>query len=119
VIGTASRRSGPRHRAIPLGLKSAWAVDRYLRERRRHPYADAPQLWLGSRGRATLSPDGIVKMLRRRGAEAGIANLHPHAFRHTWAQVFRAASGNEGDLMLLGGWRSQAMLDRLRQDCCS
>jgi integrase len=24
-------------------------------------------------------------MLKRRGAEAGITNLHPHAFRHTWA----------------------------------
>ena len=35
-----------------------------------------------------------------------------HAFRHTWAHAFRAAGGNEGDLMLLGGWRSRAMLDR-------
>jgi hypothetical protein len=51
-------------------------------------------------------------MLKRRGAEAGIADLHPHAFRHTWAHAFRAAGGDEGDLMLLGGWRSRAMLDR-------
>jgi hypothetical protein len=27
-------------------------------------------------------------MLKRRGAEAGIADLHPHAFRHTWAHAF-------------------------------
>jgi integrase/recombinase XerC len=46
------------------------------------------------------------------GAAAGIRGLHPHAFRHTWAHAFRAASGNEGDLMLLGGWCSRAMLDR-------
>ena len=26
--------------------------------------------------------------------------------------AFRAAGGNEGDLMPLGGWRSRAMLDR-------
>jgi integrase len=51
-------------------------------------------------------------MLKRRGADAGITDLHPHAFRHTWAHAFRAAGGNEGDLMLLGGWRSRAMLDR-------
>jgi hypothetical protein len=51
-------------------------------------------------------------MLKRRGADAGIRDLHPHAFRHTWAHAFRAAGGNEGDLMLLGGWRSRAMLDR-------
>jgi integrase len=94
-------------------VKAARALDRYLRERRRrHPFADTPRLWLGSRGRPALSADGIDAMLKRRGAEAGIADLHPHAFRHTWAHAFRAAGGNEGDLMLLGGWRSRAMLDR-------
>jgi site-specific recombinase XerD len=112
VAGKASRRSGPRHRAVPLGVKAARALDRYLRERRRHSYADTPRLWLGSRGRPTLDADGVKAMLRRRGADAGITDLHPHAFRHTWAHAFRAAGGNEGDLMMLGGWRSRAMLDR-------
>jgi site-specific recombinase XerD len=112
VAGKASRRSGPRHRAVPLGVKAARALDRYLRERRRHPYADTLRLWLGSRGRPTLDADGVKAMLKRRGADAGISDLHPHAFRHTWAHAFRAAGGNEGDLMLLGGWRSRAMLDR-------
>jgi site-specific recombinase XerD len=112
VAGKASRRSGPRHRAVPLGVKAARALDRYLRERRRHPYADTLRLWLGSRGRPTLDADGVKAMLKRRGADAGIRDLHPHAFRHTWAHAFRAAGGNEGDLMLLGGWRSRTMLDR-------
>jgi site-specific recombinase XerD len=112
VVGKASRRSGARHRAVPLGVKAARAVDRYLRERRRHPYADTSRLWLGSRGRPALAADGVDAMLKRRGADAGISDLHPHAFRHTWAHAFRAAGGNEGDLMLLGGWRSRAMLDR-------
>jgi integrase/recombinase XerC len=42
-------------------------------------------------------------MLRRRGADAGIMDLHPHTFRHAWAHAFQAAGGNEGDMMLLGG----------------
>jgi site-specific recombinase XerD len=112
VEGKASRRSGPRHRAVPLGVKAARALDRYLRERRRHPFADSPALWLGARGRPTLSIDGIDVMLKRRAAEAGIEGLHPHVFRHSWAHAFRAAGGSEGDLMVLGGWRSRAMLDR-------
>ena len=112
VLGKGTRRSGPRHRAVPLGVKAARALDRYLRERRRHPYADSSRLWLGSRGRPALSADGIDAMLKRRGAAVGIRGLHPHAFRHTWAHAFRAAGGSEGDLMLLGGWRSRAMLDR-------
>lgn len=111
VVGKGTNRSGPRHRAIPLGIKAAQALDRYLRERRKHPYADSDALWLGARGRPTMSRDAIVAMLKRRGAAAGV-RLHAHAFRHTWASAFRAAGGSEGDLMVLGGWRSRAMLDR-------
>jgi site-specific recombinase XerD len=112
VDGKGSNRSGPRRRAVPLGVKSTQAVDRYLRERRRHPYAELPRLWLGARGRATLSADGIDAMLKRRAAAAGISGLHPHVFRHSWASAFRSAGGSEGDLMVLGGWHSRQMLDR-------
>jgi site-specific recombinase XerD len=112
VEGKASRRSGPRHRAVPLGVKAARALDRYLRVRRHHPFADSPALWLGARGRQHLSADGIDAMLKRRATDAGIEGLHPHVFRHSWAHAFRAAGGSEGDLMMLGGWRSRAMLDR-------
>ena len=112
VAGKGSNRSGPRHRAVPVGLKTSQALDRYLRERRKHPHASRPQLWLGDRGRATLSMDGIDAMLKRRGALVGITEIHPHMLRHGWASAFRSAGGSEGDLMVLGGWRSRAMLDR-------
>jgi integrase/recombinase XerC len=92
-------------------VKCAQALDRYLRERRRRPFTEQPQLWLGDRGRATLAADGIDAMLKRRGARVGI-QIHPHMFRHTWASQFRADGGSEGDLMVLGGWRSRTMLDR-------
>lgn len=111
VIGKGSNRSGPRRRAVPVGVKAARSLDRYLRERRHHPYVELPQLWLGGRGRATLSADGVDAMLKRRGATAGV-QLHPHMFRHTWASQFRAEGGQEGDLMVLGGWRNRTMLDR-------
>lgn len=112
VEGKGSNRSGPRRREIPLGIKSAQAIDRYLRERRKHPYADSESLWLGDRGRATLGTDGIDAILKRRAARAGIGHIHPHQFRHTWADAFRGKGGSEGDLMNMGGWRSRAMLDR-------
>jgi len=112
VAGKGSRRSGPRHRAVPLGIRAARALDRYLRDRRRHPYAQRPALWLGGRGRPTLSPDGIDAALKRRAAAAGLKGIHPHQLRHTWAHAFRAAGGGEGDLMVLGGWRNRQQLDR-------
>jgi site-specific recombinase XerD len=112
VQGKGTQRRGPRHRAVPLGVKAARALDRYLRVRRRHPYAATEPLWLGTGGRATISADGIDAMLKRRAAKAGLQGVHPHMFRHSWASAFRAAGGSEGDLLVLGGWRSRAMLDR-------
>ena len=51
VVGQGSGRRGPRKREVPLGIKAAQALDRYLRERRRHPWATHEALWLGDRGR--------------------------------------------------------------------
>lgn len=112
VYGKGTNRSGPRRRAVPLGVKATQALDRYLRERRRHPLAALPGLWLGDRNRGVVSADGLDRMLQRRAARAGIGHIHAHQFRHTWADAFRGAGGSEGDLMTLGGWRNRAMLDR-------
>jgi site-specific recombinase XerD len=112
VAGKGSNRSGPRRRAVQLGVKAARALDRYLRERRRHPFHELPELWLGGRGRGAMGAHGIKAVVQRRAAQAGIDHLHPHMFRHTWASEFRRAGGEEGDLMVLGGWRSRQMLDR-------
>lgn len=111
ATGKGSNRSGPRRRIVPLGVKAAQAMDRYLRERRKHPYAELPQLWLGARNRANLSADGIERMLQVRATSVGI-RLHPHMFRHSWASQFRRNGGDEGDLMVLGGWSNRTMLDR-------
>jgi site-specific recombinase XerC len=110
VAGKASQRSGPRLRAIPLGTRATRALDRYIRARRRHPLADRPQLWLGTAGR-TLGLEGVDHVVKRRGAQAGL-KVHPHMLRHCWASHFRSAGGSEGDLLVLGGWRSRAQLDR-------
>lgn len=101
---------GSRGRAVPFGAKAGTALDRYLRERRRHPHAALPNLWLGVRG--AMTPSGIGQMLERRAAQAGIANLHPHRFRHTFAHHWKRIGGGEDDLMRLTGWRSRTMLGR-------
>lgn len=111
VEGKGSMRSGPRRRAVPLGVKAAKALDQYLRSRAKHPYAHKDELWLGDRGRPTLSWAGVDAMLSRRGARAGV-QFHAHMMRHSWASAFRKAGGSEGDLLTLGGWRSRQMLDR-------
>jgi len=50
--------------------------------------------------------------MKVRGQMAGIADLHPHRFRHTWAHDFLMAGGQERDLKRLAGWSSDVMLER-------
>jgi site-specific recombinase XerD len=101
---------GRRPRACPYGDKTAIALDRYLRMRDRRPDARLPWLWLGLKGRLTDS--GITQVIRRRGKDAGIKGLHPHALRHQFAHDWLSSGGQEGDLMRLAGWRSRQMLSR-------
>jgi site-specific recombinase XerD len=100
---------GSRPRLVPIGAKTAKAIDRYVRLRARHPAAGTPSLWLGHKG--TLTDTGIAQMVKRRGKEIGL-DLHPHLFRHTAAHRWMAAGGSEGDLMAIAGWRSRQMLQR-------
>jgi integrase/recombinase XerC len=103
---------GRRPRQVPFGARTAQALDRYIRIRETHPLADMPQLWLGERGRGPILPNGIYQMIRRRAKAAGLPPMHPHQMRHTWAHVWLAEGGSEGDLMRLAGWRSRQMLAR-------
>jgi integrase len=99
-----------RGRYVAFGPKTAIAIDRYLRMRAGHPLAHRPELWLGTRGRGPLAGGAFLLMLRRRGRAAGVPNLHPHLFRHTFAHDFLRRGGSEGDLMQQTGWKDRAMV---------
>lgn len=105
---------GRRGRAVPFNAKTAEALRRYLRARAKHPKAAGAAattaLWLGKQGPMTDS--GIRQMLERRGAEAGVEGVHPHRFRHSFANDWLVAGGQETDLMRLAGWRSRQMVGR-------
>jgi site-specific recombinase XerD len=101
---------GRRSRAVPFGRKTALALDRYLRLRASHQYAHLPNLWIGTRGAVT--PSGLFQVVADRGASVGLLGLHPHQFRHSFADSWLSAGGNEGDLMRLAGWKSRQMVDR-------
>lgn len=99
---------GNRPRVVPFGSKTANCVDRYLRVRGTHPHARVPRLLLGERG--PMSADGVRWRLEVLGRAAGVEDLHPHALRHTFAHRWLAEGGQERDLMMLAGWKSDAML---------
>lgn len=103
-------RKGRRMGTLSIGKKTVKDLDRYVRARAGHPHGDAPWLWLGSKGRFTVS--GMAQMMRRRGELADVADVRPHRFRHTMAHTWLAEGGNEGDLMQVAGWTSRDMLAR-------
>ncbi len=101
---------GRRGRAVPYGRKTADALRCYVRARAGHPHAATSALWLGKKGPVTVS--GVAQILvERRGKQAGVDDVHPHRFRHTFAHTWRV-NGQEQDLMRLAGWRSRQMVGR-------
>lgn len=102
---------GRRDRQLAIDPATAAALRLYLRERRVHPHAHLPWLWVGQKGRLTES--GLAQMVRERGRQAGLGDhVHPHQLRHSYAHRAMAAGMTETNLMRLAGWRSPAMLRR-------
>ncbi len=102
---------GRRGRTVPFGAKTGEALRRYLRLRARHPMAGkTTALFIGKKGPVTDS--GVRQMLERRGDDAGVPDVHPHRFRHSFAHDWLANGGQETDLMRLAGWRSRQMVGR-------
>ncbi len=95
---------------MAVGPSTARALDRYLRERKKHRYSALPALWLTQRGPA--SRDGVDHLLRVRAAAAGLDGFHGHLLRHALAHRWLAAGGSELGLQKVAGWTSDAMLRR-------
>ncbi|MFC4464009.1 tyrosine-type recombinase/integrase [Streptomyces xiangluensis] len=100
---------GSKDRRMRFGPRTGRALSRYLRARDKHKGAELPDLWLADRGVRRLAPNGIKLMLKRRGRAAGVAHVHAHRWRHTFAHEWKRAGGDSGDLMLLLGWTSDDM----------
>ncbi|ANN21714.1 hypothetical protein SD37_11455 [Amycolatopsis orientalis] len=101
---------GRKPRDVPFGPTTGEALRRYIRARRRHPYArKTTAFWLGRKG--ALSSWGVRQIIYRRADEAGV-RVHPHLFRHTFSHRWLLNGGQETDLMRLAGWKSRQMLQR-------
>lgn len=100
---------GRRPRTAAFGDRTAQALERYLRLRAKHRHAAEEALWLAPLG--VYTRHGIIQMVERRGAQAGI-DLHCHMLRHTAAHNAASAGLQETDMMRIFGWRSSEMPKR-------
>ena len=94
---------GRRERRMPIGDTARSVVWDYLQERE----ALMPRtslLWVSEQGEALL-PNGISQVLKRLGKRAGIADLRPHRFRHSYTVNALRAGMPEQVLKIVGGWR--------------
>lgn len=110
-------KGGDEH-LIPLGRKSAAALDRYIRIRARHPFADSRYLWLGTAGRdrGHFGSAGIQDMIERRAKAAGLGKVTPHWFRRTAAHDMLDAGMTESDVARIAGWKTTTMVRAYAED---
>jgi integrase len=111
------RTKGSKPRIVPFGGKTALALRKYLRARDKHKGATTTQrLFLSTRSHGAedwhMTGNGVWEMVARRCEAAGLGHVHPHMFRHTWANDMLASGANEGDLERLAGWSSPLMVRR-------
>ncbi|MCA9491194.1 MAG: tyrosine recombinase XerC [Myxococcales bacterium] len=74
------RGKGGKERHVPLGPAAADAVIAWLDERG----GDPGPLFLNARG-SRVSDRTVRRVVERRGRQAGVSALHPHALRHSFA----------------------------------
>lgn len=112
-LPTVLLRGKTGERRIAIGQKTVEALAFYLRVRKSHKDSRRSELWLAdpTQHRGALGYSGFAAMLRRRGAEAGVAGVHPHRFRHTAYNAAARANIAPAVVMTQFGWKSGAMLE--------
>jgi integrase/recombinase XerD len=97
VVPLKGARAEDAGRLVPLASATARAMSSYLRVRRYHRYTVSPLLWLGLRNHGPMNGWGLYRMLQRRAGQAGYdPDVHPHMFRHAFANDWLSNGGSEG-----------------------
>ena len=91
---------GNKARFVYAGVRSQKAIWRYLLERDRVRPSDA---LFASKTENVLERNNLRHTLNQIGQNAGITNVHPHRFRHTFAIEFLRNGGNVFELKRILG----------------
>lgn len=101
---------GQKQRWVGIGARTSGALRAYIEQFRG---AEPGALFLGSRsGTPIKNGHGLHVIVRRLGKIAGVAHVHPHRFRHTFATWAIASHAREIDVQTLLGHSSIMMTQR-------
>lgn len=104
------RLKGGKTHLVDISSRTTAALDRYIRARSQRSVYYHKTLWVGKRG--PLGRSGVQKMIRERGAAAGIPeHVHPHRFRRSMATWHLDAGGSRDALKSRAGWSSDQMIN--------
>lgn len=90
----------------------ARGVDLITKARMALPVRSSGPVFRNQAGEPWHGYDAINLGLRKHGERAGMAHVHCHLFRHTWATWAYAMTRDLTFVMQQGGWRSLALLGR-------
>jgi len=101
---------GAKERIIPIGKRLCKAIWRYLAAR---PDADPDDPFLlNNTGEDSINRFSVRRVLKRLGERAGVRNVYPHRFRHTFALSYLRNGGSEFTLTRILGHSTMEMTRR-------
>jgi len=100
---------GRKQRWVGLGRRAMHALHQYVDEVRGR---DPGTLFLSTYTRGPMRVFAVNTLLTRLGDRAGVAHVHPHRFRHTFATWSLRSNAREIDVQILLGHSSMAMTQR-------
>lgn len=95
---------GDQVRTVPIPAPARDRISTWLDRRATHPRAADAGLWLGQRGRLSIS--GIRDVVLAAGADADLPGLRPHRLRHTYATRLRQGGADPAQIQALMGHAS-------------
>ena len=98
---------GGKERSIPFCARTGQAIWKYLAAHKNETVNS--YLFMTSEG-GSMDPDRMLKLLYGIGSRAGVENVHPHRFRHTFAISFLRNGGDPWSLQMMLGHSTMEMV---------
>ena len=107
----------PKERLVSIGKATADAINKALRPRLAQIQPTSPLFVVLNKydGDLPFTRDNLGNLLKRIGDRAGISNVHPHRFRHTFAINYLRNGGNVFALQAMLGHTTLDMVKRYLQ----